>query len=480
MPDFSSFEELLAHHTCPFTLREDQKADLEELFPFKRVGLFCEVGTGKTALATYLAIAWDADHNIVFMPPILLRQWEKWLLSVREAGDVLVYKGTPKKRAELRTKMLQHKWVLMTPGIFKNDYVELGKLFMGRTLTGIVDEGHSVKNVSSDTHKKVRDFFIASHLQILTGTPLSAPGDVYAYTKLKTPGIYRSQKQFEDIHVEERDFFDNIVKWRNIELLKTNLMLQSVRRLSAEVLKIAQPNYIPIVYELEKEHAELYRVLAEEQLLKLPDGGKIDATSAGRLYNALQQIVVNWDYFSGDPDCKSNALNLIDVVCDEIDVGNKALDEQGLPLYSKLIIFTYYKMTSAAALRYVQENLKLDAVACYSDVTQTKQAANIDRFINDPDCRVLVAQPTSAGYGLNPQGVCWEELWLEEPIVPKDFVQGVGRVARDGQLHVPNVRLAIAEGTIQHRLHHRLLDKDAIVNAVQGGYQDLRDAIYGR
>jgi SNF2 family DNA or RNA helicase len=478
VPDFNSFEELLAYHKCPFELRADQKADLEYLFDYDRVGLFCEVGTGKTALATYLSIAWDRDHNIVLMPPILLRQWARWLASVKDAGDVLVYKGTPKVRAELREGITKHRWILMTPGIFKNDLTELGRAFVGRTLTGIVDEAHSVKNVGSDLHKKVRDFFMGSNLQLLTGTPLSHPGDTYAYVKLKTPPVYRSQKQFEDIHVEERDFFDNIVKWRNLDLLKDNLMLQSVRRLSADVLKIAQPNYIPILYDLDPEHAELYRVLAEEQLLKLPDGGKIDATSAGRLYNALQQIVVNWSHFSGDEKCKSKAFDLIDVVLDEIDVGNKAVDADGLPLYSKLIIFTYYKMTSAAVLEYIPKNLH--PVACYSDVTQAKQAANIDRFMNDPDCRVLVAQPTSAGFGLNPQHCCWEVLFLEEPVVPKDFVQGVGRVARDGQLHVPNIRLAIANGTIQQRLHYRLLDKDEIVNAVQGGYQDLRDAIYGR
>jgi SNF2 family DNA or RNA helicase len=479
MPDFNTFDELLAYHKCAFELRHDQKEDLEYLAPFKRVGIFAEVGCGKTAVGTYLALAWDQDYNIVLMPPILQRQWERWLKSVKDAGDVMIYRGAPKLREELREELLKYKWIIMTLGIFKNDYVKLGRLFQGKTLTGIVDEAHSVKNVGSDNHKKVRDFFMAGHLQLLTGTPLSAPGDTYAYAKLKSPSVYRSQKQFEDIHVEDRDFFGNITRWRNIQLLKDNLMLQSVRRLSNEVLDIEQPNYIPITYELDKEHAELYRVLAEEQLLKLPDGGKIDATTAGRLYNALQQIVVNWSYFSGDPDCKSKAFDVIDHVIDEIDVANTGLGEDGRPLASKLIIFTYYKMTSKAVWDYLK-GPPFNAVACYSDVTGTQQAANIDAFMSDPNCRVLVAQPTSAGFGLNPQHVCWEVLFLEEPVVPLHFHQGVGRVARDGQLHVPNIRLAIADGTIQQRLHHRLLDKDELVNSVQGGYKDLRDAIYGR
>lgn len=38
------------------------------------------------------------------------------------------------------------------------------------------------------------------------------------------------------------------------------------------------------------KHLKLYRKLAEEELLKLPDGGKIDATQATKLVHALGQI----------------------------------------------------------------------------------------------------------------------------------------------------------------------------------------------
>lgn len=476
-PDFDTLAELLDYYKLPFELRADQIGAIEETVPFDRVGLFAEVGTGKTAMATVLALCWDNDINIVLMPPILLRQWERWLKSVRNAGAVLIYRGTVKVREELRATLMRHRWVLMSPGIFKNDYNLLAQMLVGKTLTGIIDESHMLKNVGSQTYKKVRDFFLGHNLQMLTGTPLSAPGDAYAYVKLKTPSVYRSQKQFEDIHVEERDFFGNIQKWRNLPLLKTNLMLQSVRLLTADVLKhLHKPNYIPIYYDLDPEHRRLYNQLMDEQLLLLPDGGKIDATSASRLYNAAQQIICNTAHFSGE-NFRPACFDLVDQVCDEIDVDNQSVNEDGTPAASKLIIFTYYRMTSKAVVDYLAHR---GAVACYSDVTAKNQEANIDRFMTDPTCRILVAQPTSAGFGLNPQAVCHEALWLETPVVPKDFHQGVGRIYRDGQRHVPNVRIAIADGTIQVRLHERLLLKDELVNQVQTGYQDLRDAIAGR
>lgn len=467
MPDFNTLPELLKYHAIPFDLRVDQVEDVEELLPFDRVGIFNEVGTGKTATSTVLALAWDSDHNIVLMPPILLTQWRKWLESLHDIGAITLYRGAPKVRQAL--DLSRAKWILTTIQMFKSDLPHIRKQLGDRSTNTIVDEGHCIKHPGSANHKAVRDFSLGQRLQILTGTPISSPGDTYGYVKLKTPSVYRSQKHFEDLHVEERDFFDNVVKWRNLEMMSKNLMLQSVRRLSREVLAhLKMPNYIPITYDLDPEHLRLYNQLADEQLLLLPDGGKIDATSAGRLYNAMQQIVCNWDHFSGDPSCKAKIFEVVDMVADEIDLLNVEA--------SKLIIFTYYRMTSRAMHAHTQ---KYGSVACYSDISASQQAKAIERFLYDPACRVIVAQPGSGGAGWNPQHVCREVLWAEEPVIPLHFVQGVGRVDRDGQIYVPNIRLAIAQGTVQPRLHANLLKKDALANKVQGGFMDLRDAIRG-
>lgn len=468
MPDFNTLDELVKYHALPFELRGDQVEDVEALLPFDRVGIFNEVGTGKTATGTVLALAWDSDHTFVLMPPILLTQWRKWLESLHDVGRITLYRGSKASRQAL--DLTKAKWILTTIQMFKSDLPHIKRQLGDRSTTTLVDEGHCIKNVGSANHKAVRDFSAGQKLQILTATPVSHPGDTYAYVKLKTPNVYRSEKHFENLHVEERDFFGNVTKWQNLEMLKHNLMLQATRRLSRDVLKhLKLPNYIPISYDLDPEHLALYNQLADEQLLLLPDGGKIDATSSGRLYNALQQIVCNWSHFSGDPACVAKIFDLVDMVADEIDIMQ--------PESSKLIIYTYYKMTSRAMHAFTQ---KYGSVACYSEISERQQAKAIDRFLYDPACRVIVAQPGSGGAGWNPQHVCREVLWVEEPVIPWHFVQGVGRVDRDGQAFVPNIRLAIAQGTVQPRLHSNLLKKDELANKVQGGFMDIREAIHGR
>ncbi|WP_454735430.1 SNF2-related protein [Cupriavidus necator] len=463
--------EVLERHPLPFLLHDFQDENIQILAPFDRAGLYAEVGCGKTVMSTVLGLIWGSSRDattIVVMPPILLSSWRRWLESVGNIGSVVVYKGSPKERKQLPIAHAQ--WILCSMQIFKNDFEYLRRTFVNRKLVGIVDEATSIKNIASDNHRKVMQFFDGHKLMLLTGTPLSTPGDAYAYIKLISPGVYRSKTQFENIHVEERDFFNNVVKWQHLDLMNQNLMLGAIRVLKEDVLShLHSPVYTPIYYALDPDHLKLYNVLAEEQMLLLESGGKIDATSAPRLYTALQQIVVNWDYFSGDDNVRPAIFDLIDNTIEEIGLGKEGA--------SKLLIFANYKLTNRKLVKYLA---KYKPAVFYSEATPAAQARDVDRFLNDPQCLVAIANPLSAGMGLNFQGVSWEVLFVEEPIVPKDFHQAVGRVYRDGQKHVPTVRLAIAEGTIQHRLHANLLDKDALVNRVQRGFQDLREAIYGR
>lgn len=462
-----TLQQVLAKHLLPFTMRPDQVETCNELADWPRAGLYCEVGTGKTVMSTVLALMWNADVNIVTMPPILLKQWKRWLESIGNIGDVVIYRGTPKERAAIG--LVGPKWILMTIQILKQDFDRLKKELGPLSKTVTVDEATCVKNPTSQNHKAVAEFSAGHNLALLTGTPLSTPHDTYAYVKLISPGVYRSKTQFDNIHVAEKDFYENVVRWQNLDLMQTNLMMHSVRLLKENVLKgLKSPNYIPIEYELAKEHKALYDQIAEEQLLLLGDG-KIDMTNASKLYNVLQQIIVNWDFFCGDENARSTAFDLVDYVMDEAQVMRQ--DK------SKLIIFTYYKMTSRKLLTYLQE---FGVVGAYSEISSRQQEINSERFKFDPACRILVAQPISGGFGSDYQHVCNEVLFLESPRMPIHFNQGVGRVYRDGQPFAPNIHIGIASGTIQRRLFDTMLKNDELLNQAQGSYIDLREAIYGK
>lgn len=459
--------------------RDFQVSAVNALAPLPRSGWYAEPCTGKTFMATVLALykqetAGNRPH-IVLMPPILLDQWHEWLRSIKriDTGQplpVVIYRGKPKERRQI--DLTAYDFVVMSLQIFKNDFEYLFQLFDHCKVTVLVDEAHSVKNPQSANHKRVRDFAEGRDLALLTGYPLTTPGDAYGYVKLVSPSVYRNQRHFEQLHVEERDFYGNVTKWSNLDFIAENMLQNSVRIFKRQALPyLKAPVFVPIPYQLDPEHLKLYKRLAEEQLLLLENGGKIDATTPTKLYHALQQIVMNPGFFSGDPNMRSAGLELLDQVIDELAVGDAQYGH-------KLMIFAQYRMTNRSLLQYLQP---YGAVGFYSEVSQEKQQKNLRAFKEDKQCRIALAHTISAGYGLEGlQKVCWNAVFPEFPTVPKDFTQAVDRFDRGGQPMFPNIRLPIAQGTCQVRLQADLLKKDALVNRVQGGWQDLREAIYGR
>jgi len=69
---------------------------------------------------------------------------------------------------------------------------------------------------------------------------------------------------------------------------------------------------------------------------------------------------------------------------------------------------------------------------------------------------------------------------VEHPYRASDLRQAVARVHRDGQKNAVNVRIAVAQRTLQVRLWEFLQDNDSLVNTVLRGPKDIRDSLEGR
>lgn len=467
------YEQIRKAYKLPFELRPYQWERMNEHGHQDRAGFYWEPGSGKTAGATcwmlYRSMTGAATQWLLLMPPILLRQWARWLESIHDADtkqalSVTIYRGTPKKRRELS---LDTDFILMSPGIFKNDYDYLAQTFNFRDFGGLVDEATSIKNIESGTHKAIKNFFEGRPLALLTGTPLTTPADAYAYIRLLAPSLYRNHRHFTKLHYEEIDQYENVVEWKNLDVLEQNMKVNSTRVLRREVRKdLPDVIYTPFYYDLEPDHANLYRRIAEERLVEFSDSDReIDAISAQALRSALQQVVINYGEFAGDPSLRPAALDLVEATLEELGPGKK------------LMVVAHFIRTNRYLLSALQH---YGTVALYGEVSPAKKDAAIKRFLEDPTCRVVLVQPQAAGFGVDGlQHVCSDMLVLEAPTLAKDFNQVVARLDRDGQVNPVNCRIGIAAGTVQVRMFRNLLNNDALVNSVQGGYMDLKEAIFG-
>lgn len=461
---FLPYKELKSKVDLPVELYEFQQAAVNALGPLPRLGLYFDVGCGKTftaiVISLYKMLYTGVEKVVVIMPPVLLQNWKRNIEKFPDT-DVLVYAGTPAQRKKLK---FDKKFILVGIQMFKRDIkrfeAELGhcRLFI------VVDEAQALKNPASDNFKFVRDFSLINDLCLLTGTPLSVPEDGYAYIKLLTPEVYKSQYQFESIHVTERDFRTNKPKeYAHLDMLNRNLLLVAHRVLKEDVLKdLPELTYTPIYYDLEPEHLKLYNRMVDEQMVKLTNGGKIDLTNVSALYQALQQVPCSAEYFS-EGRVRSTVYDLIDAVMDEL-------------AGKKLVIFCHYRRTTTQLLEYLSG---FGAVALWGD-TKDRQAP-IDTFVKDPKCKIIILQIQAASAGIDGlQDVCQDMLFVEMPYRAATFHQAIARLHRDGQKNGVNCRVAIAQKTLQVRVWEFLQDNDSLVNTVIRGAQDIRAALEGR
>lgn len=456
------------HYKLPFEGYPFQIDVVNELAGNDQAGYYAEVGTGKTYMSTmsalYQHIQFNTEHVLIIVPPILILTWTKWLDQIPGAKYV-VYSGSPTQRKQIR---MDKQFVVVSLGIFKRDHDRFMREFGHKKCTVIVDEATSIKNVGSDNHKKVHEFTNRPDcfLMLLTGTPLSSPIDGYAYIKMISPGIYRSLHHFEGIHVTTRDFFKKPIEWGNLELLQENLALNSTRVRKEDVLKdLPEVTYQPIFYALETDHAKLYKKLTEERLLILEQSGKkLDMTNESALWHACQQIILGYAHFSGNPEARPTGYDVLDEVLAEL--GGK-----------KLMVFSNYRRSNRDLLEYLKP---YNAVGAYGDLTPAQSSANFEKFKSDPTVQVFVANVTAAGQGLDgAQAVCSDMLFLECPVIAKDFRQAVGRLHRSGAKANVHVRVAVAEGTVQQKMLKNMLAKDEVTAFVQRDFKTLRDDLFG-
>lgn len=332
----------------------------------------------------------------------------------------------------------------------------------------LVHNCHNLKNTESQNFKLAMRFSAGQNIALATGTELNDPADAYAYVKIKTPGIYQSYGHFKRVHVGSEDFFGEPSSWVNLDIMNRNLYLQSVQRTKEEVQKhLPRAKYMPLEYPLDAKHLKLYHELGEQQLLLLADGGKIDATSTQNLYHHMQQIINNpQDY----------GLDMRPACYDVIDMLLEQLDFENLKAKRKFIIWTWYQQTTERVRDYLQSRFPGRVCTAYGKSNSDKEFAS---FKDDPEKWFMVAQPLSAGAGVEPQYVCYNCLFLETPTRSIAFRQAAGRLDRDGQSESANIWIGIAEGTVQETLYQNLLRNDELVQKVQKNPIDIRKMIYG-
>ena len=472
---------ILENYELPFELRPDQVLATYRVCAsdWDKVALFMDVGVGKTVVSTLIAFWWamrgDIDQVLVVMPPIILLQWEEWIQTF-PGITTSIYYGTLKQRKKID---LSADFVFTTNGMFKNDFEKIKEYYRDKKVLLLVDEAASLRNIETLFYSAVREFIFLTpykRLLMLTGTALGAPQHAYSYMSLKTPDLYRDYLRFVMQHIEKTDKFRRVTKYRNLNVLASNLMKQTIWLKAEDVLDLPPVTCVPKIYELSKQHMNLYQDLVEEKLLELDDGVVLDGTTPERMRHVCQRVIMSPSTYM-DSKIVPTGFALINSFTNELGIFRNK--NKGGGCGEKLVIYCNYRVTNEYTHQYVTDKLKLNAVQAYGKLGPKKNMASVQQFLKDPEVQILIAHPGSVGIGGNFQSVCRAVLFLEIPTTANTYIQALGRVKREGQKRNIIVWLATAKGTIQEHLRKVVVKSEDMVQIVMPTKETLRSALFG-
>lgn len=469
------------------TLRPYQAQMVEFALQRKRVGLFVDMGLGKT-LATLATLAelfdkgeLDPRKPVLIVAPIMVAL-DTWSREARKWGyDIDIFiniKLTPKKRTKLldRLENIDKPTILTTNpqqiGSIIEYYTERYKPFPFECI--VIDELSLFK--SSETNRFRDMSLLTEHVKYfigLTGTP--APNsllDVWSQmiiidqrnkSLLMSNYFAYRNKFFQPAVTDKRT--GQIYSWK----LKPNAEHAIYERLKPTVISMRGEGLVDlpgityvneevplppkVLAEYNKFENEIRSQFADDEkdIFSNIDGDTVEVKTRANLASKLIQLASGAMYHGDGPDDYTVYHN----------AKLERLKEIVESATSPILVFYMWKSDIKRAREFVE----------FAELRSTDpNGPDVIRRWNNGEIPVLFVQPQSVGHGLNIQEGGHTIIWLTPTWMNEVYRQANTRLYRPGQKNPVQVIHLIAKGTIDSEVIERLDNKEE-------GQQELLDAL---
>jgi len=138
----------------------------------------------------------------------------------------------------------------------------------------------------------------------------------------------------------------------------------------------------------------------------------------------------------------------------------------------KLVIFAVHKETIEWLIgAYYKIAVKVDG-----SVSMLERQNAVDKFQNDPTCRIFIGNIQAAGVGLTLTASS-NVAFIELPWTPGALVQAEDRCHRIGQKDSVTIHYLLATGTIEEKIAHLLDSKRKILDSVLDGEKTAQTSL---
>ena len=464
----------LKHFSLPESLQTElfsyQQEDFNMLMNFEKRLVLHDTGLGKSIICSAVAEKRRelglADHTLILCLNTLTVNWyreikkhfnmESTILGARKdkRGNLIV-KSNKDKLEDLKN-LKTYFLITNIESLQNKDIVqELVNLCKKKRIMIIEDEIH--KGVSNPGTKQGKAFLRLKpkYSLGLSGTLLTNSA-LNLYTPLKfVDGFKSNYNAFKSHYVIYGGYGGyQVVGYKNLAELQVLVDTYSIKRKKGDVLDLPEINFKNEYLQMGKAQSKIYAEVLEQTLA---DVDKIVASvNPLSMLMRLRQCTATTEIVSTTVNESIKFDRMVEIIEDVVSRGEK------------LIVFSNWTQV----LDFAKLRLKYDYAMVTGEV-KDKQA-QLDKFTNDDNCKVLLATIGAAGTGLT-LTVANTLLFLDSPWNYATFTQVSSRIHRIGQTKNCDIISLLATNTIDERIMDIVEKKKKLGEAVVDGKYNLKD-----
>ena len=394
-----------------------------------------DMGLGKTVQTIgLLTLVYPKEKKptLIVMPRSLLFNWQNELEKFApHLTHYTYYAGDRDIDAAM-----SHQVIMTTYALVRND---IGQLRRRHFHMVILDESQNIKNTTAQTTQATL-LLKADHRLALSGTPIENNlTELYSLFRFLNPTMFGSEDEFNERYTTpiQRDDDKDAMN-----ALRRKIFPFMLRRLKRDVLKDLPERIEQTLYvEMSAEQAKLYeqrRRYYYEQVRQTiaAEGVQKSQFVMFQAMSELRRIASVPESLSDGTIDSPKLAQLMDSVLDAVENGHKAV-----------VFFNFI-----AGLELAGERLEAQRVDFCSMTGSTRDRRSlVERFQNDPGCRVMLMTLKTGGVGLNLTAA--DTVFIFEPWWNKAAEeQAVNRLHRFGQKANVLSYSLITKSTIEEKI----------------------------
>jgi SNF2 family DNA or RNA helicase len=483
-PCSSHDEVTMGCRQCGVMPRAHQRQGAAWVFLKQKALVANSVGTGKTVIAILLAAMLkesgqlEGKKIVVICRAPAVKQWVQEINRMAPLLNTVAFQGTKKQRLDA----LRSDWEILVMGkeMFIRAEAVLKELSL-RLL--VVDDVEAVRNKNTATATTIKKVAATcQYVLVMNATPLAKKlTDMHATLDLVGGReVFGSETNFKKMFLQEElvsvevrggghKAIRRVVGYQNINRFKELIAPMVLRRTADDLDDVEMPaiSTSTVWLDLHPAQRAKYREIQDGILTIIKSGrlAEVKQLEAVTIFLKASSVCTGLAAI-GEDDLPKTSVKL-DWIMESL---------QGDLAEEKVVVFIHNRSMIEAAQRRLTEAAIDFVTISGADSNPTRRAASVQRFWDNPECRVLVGSQ-SLEASLNLQ--CARHLIMADVIMnPARVRQLAGRVQRIGSAYkTVYIHQLLTRDTIEEGMLDKLERENALLDAVWDSTSEIFQAL---